>query len=162
MSKVLIVFGSSTGNTEGIAQKLEEIIAAAGHDVTLKNAADVDADGLAEGYDAVLLGCSAWGDDELELQDDFIPLYENMEAMGLSGVKLSAFASGDSSYTHFCGAVDAIEAKGKDLGAQIVADRPQQVAPGAFLVAEGLKVDGTVSDAPDAVQEFAAAVLAAL
>ena len=85
MSKVLIVFGSSTGNTEGIAQKLEEIIAAAGHDVTLKNAADVDADGLAEGYDAVLLGCSAWGDDELELQDDFIPLYENMEAMGLSG-----------------------------------------------------------------------------
>ena len=42
MSKVLIVFGSSTGNTEGIAQKLEEIIAAAGHDVTLKNAADVD------------------------------------------------------------------------------------------------------------------------
>jgi len=29
-------------------------------------------------------------------------------------------------------------------------------------VAEGLKVDGTVSDAPDAVQEFAAAVLAAL
>ena len=85
---------------------------------------------------------------ELELQDDFIPLYENMEAMGLSGVKLSAFASGDSSYTHFCGAVDAIEATGKDLGAQIVA--------------EGLKVDGTVSDAPDAVQEFAAAVLAAL
>ena len=71
-----------------------------------------------------------------------------LEAMGLSGVKLSAFASGDSSYTHFCGAVDAIEAKGKDLGAQIVA--------------EGLKVDGTVSDAPDAVQEFAAAVLAAL
>ena len=123
MSKVLIVFGSSTGNTEGIAQKLEEIIAAAGHDVTLKNAADVDAAGLAEGYDAVLLGCSAWGDDELELQDDFIPLYENMEAMGLSGVKLSAFAQ---------------------------------------IVAEGLKVDGTVSDAPDAVQEFAAAVLAAL
>jgi len=143
MSKVLIVFGSSTGNTEGIAQKLEEIIAAAGHEVTLKNAA-----GLAEGYDAVLLGCSAWGDDELELQDDFIPLYENMEGMGLSGVRLAAFASGDSSYTHFCGAVDAIEARGKDLGARIVA--------------EGLKVDGTASDAPDAVQEFAAAVLAAL
>ena len=142
MSKVLIVFGSSTGNTEGIAQKLEEIIAAAGHEVTLKNA------GLAEGYDAVLLGCSAWGDDELELQDDFIPLYENMEGMGLSGVRLAAFASGDSSYTHFCGAVDAIEARGKDLGARIVA--------------EGLKVDGTASDAPDAVQEFAAAVLAAL
>ena len=44
--------------------------------------------------------------------------------------------------------MDAIEARGKDLGAQIVA--------------EGLKVDGTVSDAPDTVQEFAAAVLAAL
>ncbi|WP_300718409.1 flavodoxin [uncultured Desulfovibrio sp.] len=148
MSKVLIVFGSSTGNTEGIAQKLQEIIAAAGHDVTLRNAADTAAAGLAKGYDAVLLGCSAWGEEELELQDDFLPLYDEMEAMELSGVKLAAFASGDSSYTHFCGAVDAIEARGRDLGAQIVA--------------EGLKVDGTVSDAPDAVQEFAAAVLAAL
>ena len=30
MSKVLIVYGSSTGNTESIAQKLREILAAAG------------------------------------------------------------------------------------------------------------------------------------
>ena len=131
-------------NIDTVKAKMEQAKASGCFAVAM----DVDAAGLAEGYDAVLLGCSAWGDDELELQDDFIPLYENMEGMGLSGVRLAAFASGDSSYTHFCGAVDAIEARGKDLGARIVA--------------EGLKVDGTASDAPDAVQEFAAAVLAAL
>ena len=59
MSKVLIVFGSSTGNTESIAQKLEELISAGRHEVKVLNAADASADNLADGYDAVLFGCSA-------------------------------------------------------------------------------------------------------
>ena len=62
MSKVLIVYGSSTGNTESIAQKLTELIAAGGHEVKLVNAAEASADKLAEGYDAALFGCSAWGE----------------------------------------------------------------------------------------------------
>ena len=35
MSKILIVYGSSTGNTESIAHKLEQQLAAAGHEVTV-------------------------------------------------------------------------------------------------------------------------------
>ncbi len=45
----------------------EELIAAGGHEVTLLNAADASADNLAEGYDAVLFGCSAWGMEGLEM-----------------------------------------------------------------------------------------------
>ena len=40
MSKILIVYGSSTGNTESIAHKLEQQLAAAGHEVKVLNAAD--------------------------------------------------------------------------------------------------------------------------
>lgn len=88
MSKVLIVYGSSTGNTESIAQKLEALIKAGGHDVTLLNAAEASAENLADGYDAVLFGASAWGDEDLELQDDFAPLFEEFDAMNLKGKRL--------------------------------------------------------------------------
>ena len=54
MSKVLIVYGSSTGNTESIAQKLRDILTEAGQDVDMRNAAEVSAPGLADGFDAVL------------------------------------------------------------------------------------------------------------
>lgn len=145
MSKVLIVYGSSTGNTESIARKLCDILTAAGQEADLRNAAEVSAPGLADGFDAVLLGCSAWGMEDLELQDDFAPLFEEMDSMNLSGKKLAAFASGDSGYEHFCGAVPAIEAKGRDLGATIIAD--------------GLKVEGDAAAAPAEIQHFAETVL---
>ncbi len=145
MSKVLIVFGSSTGNTESIADKLSELITAGGHEVKLLNAADASAENLAEGYDAVLFGCSAWGMEDLEMQDDFLPLFEDFESMGLKGRKVAAFASGDQEYEHFCGAVPAIEERAKELGATIIAD--------------GLKMEGDASNDPDAIASFAEDVL---
>ncbi|MDM8215710.1 flavodoxin [Desulfovibrio piger] len=149
MSKVLVLFGSSTGNTESIASKIAGYLEAAGIDVTVTNAADVSsAKGLAEDYDAVLMGCSAWGTDDLELQDDFAPLFEDMASMCLEGKKVAAFASGDSEYEHFCGAVPAIETAAKDLGATVIAD--------------GLKVEGDAGAAPDEIKDFADAVIAAL
>ena len=145
MSKVLIVYGCSTGNTQSIAEKIGELIRTAGHEADVKDAANVSPENLMEGYDAALLGCSAWGEDELEMQDDFLPLYESFDRIGLSGRKIAAFASGDQSYPHFCGAVDAIESRAKDLGAVVIAD--------------GLKIEGDATAAPDAVESFARAVI---
>lgn len=145
MSKILIVYGSSTGNTESIAHKLEQQLAAAGHEVTVLNAADASAEHLADGYDAVLFGASAWGVDDLELQDDFAPLFEEFDVMDLKGRKLAAFASGDRDYEHFCGAVDVIEARGKELGAEIMTD--------------GLRLEGDGGSAPDEIESFVQAVL---
>ncbi|MBQ7586391.1 MAG: flavodoxin [Desulfovibrionaceae bacterium] len=140
MAKIRIVYGSSTGNTASIAEKIGELLSKAGHETVVEDAANVQAKDLAAGYDAVFMGCSAWGETDLELQDDFLPLFESMADMGLKGVKLAAFASGDSSYEHFCGAVDAIEAKGKELG--------------AVLIAEGLKMEGSATDNPEAIASF--------
>ncbi len=142
MSKVLIIYGSTTGNTESIASKIESLLAARGVEVDNKNAADVsDCAGIAEGYDAVLMGCSCWGDEEVELQDDFQAVFDAIGDMGLSGKKVAAFASGDSSYQHYCGAVDVIEDAAKSAGAS--------------LCAAGLKVEGDASAAPSEIEEFA-------
>lgn len=122
MSKALIVFGSTTGNTESVSDTIAKFMEEKGVEVVIKDAADASPSGLADGYDAILLGCSTWGEEDIELQDDFIPLYEDLEESGLSGKKVAVFGCGDSSYTHFCGAVDAIEEKAEQLGATIMVD----------------------------------------
>ena len=142
MSKILIVYGSSTGNTESIAEAIAKILGDKGHEVTIRNAAEVSA----EGYDAVLFGSSVWGIDEVEFQDDFAPLVDEFGSMGLSGGKVAAFASGDSSYENFCGAVDVLESKAKEVG--------------ATLIAEGLRVEGDASAAPEDIKAFAEEVAA--
>lgn len=146
--KALIVYGSTTGNTAGIAEALGDILGQAGHDVTVKNAADVTAEGLCNGYDAVLFGCSAWGTDEVEMQDDFNALYEDFDLIGAKGKKAACFASGDSSFEHFCGAVDVIEKRLVELGAEIME--------------EGLKVEGDYSGSRDDVDSWGRRIAAAL
>ena len=120
MGKALVVFGSTTGNTESVAEYVAETLKSEGLAVDVKNAADVKVDGLAEGYDLVLFGCSTWGDDEIELQENFVPLYDELEKAKLDGRKVAVFGCGDSSYTHFCGAVDAIAEKAEQCGAKVV------------------------------------------
>jgi len=122
MSKTLIVYGSTTGNTESVSDDIAKILEKNGHDVDIRSAADVSVEGMAEGYDVVFLGSSTWGDDEIELQDDFIPVFDDLGKAGLSGKKVAVFGCGDSSYEFFCGAVDVIEEKSEKLGAVMLGD----------------------------------------
>ncbi|UJX41880.1 flavodoxin [Desulfovibrio sp. JY] len=133
MGKALVVYGSTTGNTESVAQVVAKTLEGEGLEVVLRDVADVKPEGLADGYDLVVFGCSTWGDEDIELQEDFIPVYDALDAAGLSGRKVAVFGCGDSSYTHFCGAVDAIMEKASALGARVV-DLP-------------LKIDGAPDEA---------------
>jgi len=146
--KVLIVYGSTTGNTASIAEALAKQIDNAGHNATLVNASDASADGLCDGFDAVLFGCSAWGTDTIELQDDFQPIFDDLDKTGVKGKKAAAFASGDSNFEFFCGAVDAIEEALKGLGVDLMED--------------GLKVEGDYSGSSDDVDAWGERILAAL
>lgn len=96
----------------------------------------------------ILFGCSAWGDDEIILQDDFDALFQQFDLISAKGHKVACFATGDSNFTYFCGAVDVIEAALERLGADVVV--------------EGLKIDGQAqSDQPE-IQEWTKAVIEAL
>ena len=146
--KVLIVYGSETGNTESLAEALGEQISGAGHEVKVLSAADASAEGLCTGYDAALFGCSAWGTDEVELQGDFNTLFEEFDSIDVKGKKAACFASGDSSFEHYCGAVDVIEDKLNSLG--------------AVLMEEGLRVEGDYSGNKDDVDAWGQKIIAAL
>ena len=99
MAKILEVYGSTTGNTESIAHAIEAKLQAAGNDVTVVNAADAQADGLADRYDAVLFGASCWGDEDIEMQEDFAALFENADKMNLKGKKIAAICAAPSVFS---------------------------------------------------------------
>lgn len=144
MSKALIVYGSTTGNTESVSDSIAKVLEKNSIATEIRDSADVTAEGLCNGFDVILFGCSTWGEDEIELQDDFIPLYDDLENAGLKDRKVAVFGCGDSSYTYFCGAVDAIEEKSEQLGASIIVD--------------SLKIDGDPDD--DEVNSWAEQVVA--
>jgi flavodoxin len=64
-----------------------------------------------------------------------------MDKADLSGRKAAVFGCGDSSYTYFCGAVDAIEDKVKELGGELISD--------------GLKIDGDPDDSIEEIKSWA-------
>ncbi|MDL2285773.1 flavodoxin [Desulfovibrio sp. OttesenSCG-928-F07] len=146
MSKALIVYGSTTGNTEYVADAVQRVLEAMSFEVTKKDAGSVNANGLCEGYDLVFFGCSTWGDDSIELQDDFIPLFDSFDEIGASGKKAGVFGCGLSDYTYFCGAVDAIEEKLNKLGANVI---------------DTLKIDGDPQSEQGEIEAWAKRVAAA-
>ena len=148
MANVLIVYGSTTGNTENVAETIGKILTDGGHAVTVLDVAKATAAGICNGRDCVLFGCSTWGDDEIELQDDFVPFFDAFDSIGAKGVKCASFGCGDTSYTYFCGAVDAINERLEKLGANVIVT--------------GLKIDGDPSAAKGDIDSWAGEVMAAL
>ncbi|PID77664.1 MAG: flavodoxin [Deltaproteobacteria bacterium] len=148
MSKALIVYGSTTGNTEAVAEQISGILEEKGIEVTLKNVTDATVDELGGDYDLTLLGSSTWGDDEIEFQEDFEPFFEELGNANLKDKKVAVFGCGDSSYEFFCGAVDKLDEKLTDMGAK--------------QVNEGLRIDGDPSEASSEIDGWAADVAASI
>jgi flavodoxin short chain len=146
--KALIIFGSTTGNTEDMSERIQNALEASDVETELKNVTDAAVEDLSAEHDLLLLGCPAYGDDEIELQEDFEEYYEKMNGIQLSGKKFAVFAPGDSSYEYFCGSVDMLEEKMESLGAE--------------MVNNGLKIDGDPGDYDDEIAEWTSSIVSAL
>ncbi len=142
--KTLIAYGSTTGNTEFVARIAEKLLLDAGHDVTIEEADELTPKGLCNDFDLVLFGCSSWGEEEIELQDSFIDLFDNFDNIGANGKKTAVFGCGDRSYEHFCGAVDAIEGKLNSMGADVL---------------DTLKIDGKPHSVAGSIEKFVTNIL---
>jgi flavodoxin I len=116
MSKTIVVYGSSTGTCESIAQTLGEKLGADVIDVAKLTAADV------QGADNLVLGTSTWGAGEM--QDDWYDGVKVLKEAGLSGKKVAVFGCGDSSsYSDtFCGGMKELYDAAKEAGATMVGD----------------------------------------
>ena len=88
--KIAVVYWSSTGNTEAMAQAVVEGAKQAGAETELFTATEFDGDKM-DGFDAVAFGCPAMGAEELE-DTEFAPMFEGCEDK-LSGKKIALFGS---------------------------------------------------------------------
>lgn len=141
MKKALIIYGTTTGNTEMMAEAIKQEMHAVGLETGLKEVTAASVKDLSAEQDVLLLGCPAYGDEEVALQEDFAEFYEKLDGCELNGANFAVFAPGDSSYTHFCGSVDLIEEKMESMGGN--------------KVAAGLKIDGDPSDESKVIIQWA-------
>lgn len=89
MSKTAIIYGSSTGATQSIAEKIKNHF----DNADLFDVADVSIDQL-EPYDHLILGASTTGVGDL--QDDWEIFLPKFEKMDFSGKTIALFGLGDS------------------------------------------------------------------
>lgn len=138
MKKIAIIYGSGTGNTEEVADKIAEV---ANGDVTVYNAPDAD-NTIFDESDLIVFGSSTWGDGELQEEfQDFLEVY--IDEVFLEGKNVAVFALGDSEGYEdtFCAAAQIIEDQVKESKAN--------------LVVETLRIDGYPEDNQEAIIEFA-------
>lgn len=90
MSKVAIVYWSSTGNTEAMANAVAAGAAAAGAHADLFTASEFGAQKAGE-YDAIAFGCPAMGAEQLE-EAEFEPMFNDVKAAA-AGKKTGLFGS---------------------------------------------------------------------
>lgn len=119
MKTVGIFYGSTTGNTETIAQN---IAAQIGTD-NLFNIASSDAQ-QCEGFDLLLFGSSTWGFGDL--QDDWEAFLPKLASCNLSGKAVGFFGCGDSSSypDTFCDALAEIKAQLGSTGCRFIGEIP--------------------------------------
>lgn len=121
MKKVGIIYGSSTGTCEAIANSMAQKLGVAPADVM--NAGEITAAQVAP-YEVLLLGTSTWGDGEV--QDDWYEGIKVLKSADLKGKTIALFGCGDSeSYCDtFCDGIGVLYEDLKDSGCTIVGKVP--------------------------------------
>ncbi|WP_020611226.1 flavodoxin [Sediminispirochaeta bajacaliforniensis] len=88
MSKIAIFYGSTTGNTKDVAERIQNALG----DAELFDIADTSVEKMEE-YDAVVVGTSTWGAGDL--QDDWEMAVGKLGGVTLAGKKMAFFGLGD-------------------------------------------------------------------
>ncbi len=115
LEKALIIYGSSTRNTERLAEILRQELSER-YLVTVKDVADIKNQDIADN-DMVILGSSTWNNGELA--DDYKTFYDQMGSVDLKGKKAAIFGTGCTWWDEFCG--DMVEQIVQSWNATIIA-----------------------------------------
>lgn len=118
MNKTIVIYGSSTGTCEAIAEKIASKLG-----VDVLNVQDLTADIIAENQN-LILGTSTWGAGEL--QDDWYDGLNLLKSADLGGKVIALFGCGDAeSYSDtFVGGMGELYDGIKASGARFVGEVP--------------------------------------
>lgn len=115
MKSTAIFYGSTSGNCEGIANKIAEALGVS----DVFSASQLDVAKIAA-YDNLLFGSSTWGSGDL--QDEWYDGVEVIKSTGLAGKTVAVFGCGDSSgfSTTYCDAMGTLYETAKAAGANVI------------------------------------------
>lgn len=121
--KLTILYGSQTGNAEGVAELLAEKAKSEGLEASVVDMADYKPRQLKnETHLAVITSTHGEGDPP----DNAMDLYEflhSKKAPGLKQLKFSVLSLGDSSYEHFCQTGKDFDSRLAELGGSALVER---------------------------------------
>lgn len=130
MKPTVVIYGSSTGTCQSIAESIASKLGVSAIDVASLDEATIT------NNDNLILGTSTWGAGEL--QDDWYDGIKVLKGVGLNGKTVALFGCGDSeSYPDtFCGGMKELYDAAKEAGANVL---------------EGVSTEGYTFDDSDAV-----------
>jgi flavodoxin I len=142
--KTLISYATYSGSTQAASQIVTDELSLLGISPTVKMAAETTEEDIA-GNDLIIFASPSWDANGLEGQphEDFLAMHERFSGKAFEGKQFAVLGLGDSSYTHFCGAVDHLEEYIKEWHGK--------------LAVPSLKIDGFYykPENPDKVKEWA-------
>ena len=114
MKTTIVIYGSSTGSCQSIAETIASKLGAEAVDVTSIN------DDTIASHENLILGTSTWGAGEM--QDDWYDGVKVLKSAGLNGKTVAIFGCGDSeSYPDtFCGGMKELFDAAVEAGANVL------------------------------------------
>ncbi|MFZ5424587.1 MAG: flavodoxin domain-containing protein [Patescibacteria group bacterium] len=108
--KLLIVYASNSGSTYLTSKIIENELKTANFDITCLKAVDVNVQNI-NSFDLILVGSPSWkvNDAEGQPHETISEFLDSLKKVKLNEKKVAFFGCGDTSYLHFCGAVDILE-----------------------------------------------------
>jgi len=120
--KVTVLYGSQTGNSRKIAEKLQVTLEAQGHQVNLQNMLNYRGSQLKkEAHLLAVISTHGNGEPPDEALG-FFKFINGSKAPALRSLKFSVLALGDSSYDEFCQTGHELDARLAELGASRLSD----------------------------------------
>ena len=114
MKTTIVIYGSSTGSCQSIAETIASKLGVEAVDVTSIN------DDTVKNHENLILGTSTWGAGEM--QDDWYDGVKVLKSAGLAGKTVALFGCGDSeSYSDtFCGGMKELFDVVVEAGAKVL------------------------------------------
>lgn len=120
---ILVIYDTYSSSTETAVKFATEILKNAQHSVQISKANVVDPT-IFSNFDLIILASPSWWVDEKDGQPHihYKDLFAKSENLNFSSHSFAIFGLGDSTYAHFCGAVDCLEKFVKDHQGKIFID----------------------------------------
>lgn len=122
MENILLLYATYSSGTQSASQKVADFLQTKGVKVTVRRVEDASVDDL-NNFNNIILASPSWMVDNKDGQPHIHMkefLLQKAAGVNLEGKKIAIFGLGDTSYAHFCGAVDVMEKYVHDHGGELV------------------------------------------